>query len=239
MALGASISDRFGHSIATRFDVVSGNTGVATPSLKQLFLSATSVLEGTATDTVVGAVQNLTSGSTWALTGTAGNRFAKSGNNVVVGATALDYDDGATWDIEITETNVAFTPSTRITTIAITIPAPAMPDVTGLNIDEHSLFDTVIGTINVTNSLGTWTFSSVDDGEFNLAKVDGIAATQAEIRVLTVPQRENYGAGPYVDAIRIAADRGSQRLERTYSITINDVAEVAVTDIASLVATAI
>lgn len=109
------------------FNILQGaNLGPVVPKLKALFLSSPTVAEGVAPATVIGEPQNLTAGSTWVLTDTAGNRYARSGNDIVVGATAIDFEDVGIIDlgggsfgfrIQITETNGAFANSPRVSTI--------------------------------------------------------------------------------------------------------------------------
>jgi hypothetical protein len=103
-------------------------TPTPSPTLAALTLSNASIIESAAAGTVVGTVQSLTTGSTWALQDDAGGRFAKSGNNVVTGLTGLDYETSTSHNITIRETLAGATNTPRDTVLAITVTNDAADD---------------------------------------------------------------------------------------------------------------
>lgn len=96
------------------------------PNLVALTLSASTIEEASAEDTVVGAIVGQTAGSTLSLTGTAGNRFKLTGTDIVAGATATNYATATTHDITIRETLADSANSPLNTTITITVTQAAV-----------------------------------------------------------------------------------------------------------------
>ena len=97
-----------------------GTTAVVL-ALKSVNLSAASVVENSAENTVIGAVLNTTPGSTLSLVDNAGGRFKLVGGNIVAGATATNFEAGSTHTITLRETLVGYVNSPRDTTITITV----------------------------------------------------------------------------------------------------------------------
>jgi hypothetical protein len=95
-------------------------------SLSALTLSASTIEEASAEDTVVGAIQNTAGGSTVTLTDDAGGRFKISGGNVVAGATATDYASATSHSITLRETLADSANSPRDTTLTITVTEAAL-----------------------------------------------------------------------------------------------------------------
>lgn len=92
-----------------------------TPLLNPLALSASTIAEGSVEDTVVGAIQNNTSGSTLSMTDTASGKFKLTGTNVVAGASATDYETATSHNITIRETKSGPANSPRDTVLTITV----------------------------------------------------------------------------------------------------------------------
>jgi hypothetical protein len=90
-------------------------------TLQVLTLSASSIPENSAAGTLVGAIQNLTAGSSLSLSDSAGSRFALSGTTIVAGATATNYESATSHNITIVETLTGATGSPKSTTLAITV----------------------------------------------------------------------------------------------------------------------
>jgi hypothetical protein len=91
------------------------------PDLDPLTLDADEIESGAAADTVVGAIEGTTGGSTLSLVDDAGGRFALDGLNVVAGAVATDYDTATSHNITIRETLADSSNSPRDSVIAITV----------------------------------------------------------------------------------------------------------------------
>jgi hypothetical protein len=95
-------------------------------SLSALTLSASTIEEASAEDTVVGAIQNTAGGSTVTITDDAGGRFKISGGNLVTGATATDYASATSHSITLRETLADSANSPRDTTLSITVTEAAL-----------------------------------------------------------------------------------------------------------------
>lgn len=131
------------YEAAPSYDItVEADNGVDTPLSRTITISIVNELEitlgnlalnnsdiddGATEDTIVGAVQGLSSGSTIAITDTAGGRFKLSGSNVVAGSVPTDYDTATSHNITIRETNVDASNSPRDSVIAITVNGPPTP----------------------------------------------------------------------------------------------------------------
>jgi hypothetical protein len=102
-------------------DVTVYVTNVLEVTLNALTLNTDEIEEGSEEDTIVGALQSTTAGSTLSLTDDAGGRFKISGTNVVTGATVIDYDDATSYDITVRETHADGSNSPRDSVIAITV----------------------------------------------------------------------------------------------------------------------
>lgn len=85
-------------------------------------LSGTFALdEGSAEDTVAGALVGVTSGSTLSLTDDAGGRVKLSGSNIVAGATATDYESATSHSFTVRETLTGATNTPRDTVLSLTV----------------------------------------------------------------------------------------------------------------------
>jgi hypothetical protein len=96
-------------------------TNVLEVTLSALTLNTDEIEEGSAEDTVVGALQSTSSGSTLSLTETAGSRFKLSGSNIVAGSVATDYGTATSHNITVRETHADASNSPRDSVIAITV----------------------------------------------------------------------------------------------------------------------
>lgn len=127
---GSTASD---YDTAASFSItVQADNGVDTPLSRAFTINVTNLLEvtlsaltlanasfafGAAAATVIGAIQNLSSGSTVAVN-PADTRVAISGTNLVVGSSAAS---AGTFDIALRETHVDGSNSPRDTTLTITV----------------------------------------------------------------------------------------------------------------------
>lgn len=98
----------------------------ATPVLQALTLSASSFTAGAAAGTVIGAIQGLTAGSTFALADSHNGAVALSGTNLVVGASA---SVAGNFPITLTETLAGATGSPKSTTLTIAVGTASAPSV--------------------------------------------------------------------------------------------------------------
>jgi hypothetical protein len=124
-------------------------TVTAAPTLKVLSLTNSSVLENSATGELVGVITNRTPGSTLSLTNTGGNRFAISGDNLLVGTVSINYEEQTSYDITIRETLAGSTNNPRDTVITIAV----------TNINEQPS----LGNLTLSSSVATKdSFNSID-----------------------------------------------------------------------------
>lgn len=96
-------------------------TNVLEVSLNALTLSGSTMAENSVAGTVVGAIQNKTTGATTTLHDDAGGRFALSGNNIVAGSVSTDYETATSHNITLRETHSDGSNSPRDSVITITI----------------------------------------------------------------------------------------------------------------------
>ncbi len=96
-------------------------TNVLEVTLSALTLNTSTIQEGSAPATVVGALQSVSSGSSLSLTDDAGGRFALSGSNIVAGLVATDFDVATSHNITVRETHADGSNSPRDSVIAITV----------------------------------------------------------------------------------------------------------------------
>ncbi len=95
--------------------------GVIVPQLNTLLLTPATVVENTAAGTLVGALTNTQSGSSFSLTDTAGSRFALSGTNINTGATGTNFEGATSHNITVRETNASYPNSPRDSVISIAV----------------------------------------------------------------------------------------------------------------------
>lgn len=139
-------------------------------NLSPLTLAASTIAENSAAGTGVGAVLGKTAGSTLSLIGTAGNRFALSGTNIVAGATTTDFETVASHSITIRETLAEAVNSPRDTVLTITV---------------TDVFEAVFGDIlvvgsgqNVTIPSGVTSICIVAIGYGGSGSTDGVSYIQ-------------------------------------------------------------
>ena len=135
-ALAITVSDASGSAtLASQNLVVS-----ALINLAALTLSATTVEEGEEAGVVIGSIQGKTTGSTITLVDDDGGRFALQGNDIVTGATAVDFDTRAQYTITLRETLAGAENTPRNTLITIT----ATNVLDGATLNALALSDTVL-----------------------------------------------------------------------------------------------
>jgi len=91
------------------------------PPLVALTLSASTIAENSAEDTLVGAINGAAPGSTLTLVATAGGRFKLSAGNIVAGATPTNFEAAGSHSITIRQTLAEASNSPLDTVQAITV----------------------------------------------------------------------------------------------------------------------
>ncbi|MTD92871.1 hypothetical protein GIW81_00825 [Hyphomicrobium sp. xq] len=99
------------------FSVAAALVERAGVTLVPLSLDANEIEEASAEDTVVGALQGKTTGSSLSLTGTAGNRFKLTGTNIVAGAVATAAGE---YEVTVRETLAGASNTPNDTVLKIT-----------------------------------------------------------------------------------------------------------------------
>jgi len=102
----------------TSFSMVAMN--VLETVLAALTLSASTVPEGSPANTVVGAIQGRTAGSTITLTNNGNERFAISGTNLVTTSIPTDYEGATSHSVTIRETHADAAPRDTTLTVNVT-----------------------------------------------------------------------------------------------------------------------
>ncbi len=95
-------------------------TNVLEVTLNALTLDTNEIEESSAAATVVGALQDVTSGSTLSLIDDAGGRFALSGTNIIAGLVATDYESATSHNITVRETHPDATTVDSVIAITVT-----------------------------------------------------------------------------------------------------------------------
>ena len=125
-------------------------TSAGSPTLQDLVLTPDDIAEDAVAGTYVGTLTGMTGGSTLSIVDTSGNQFALDGEDVEVGATALDYETETTPTITIRETLTGATNTPHDTVIPINV----------TNVAEGSTYSTAF-----TGTAGTL-LSAIDDWDF-------------------------------------------------------------------------
>lgn len=92
-----------------------------TEPLAALVLSASTIAENSAEDTLVGSILNIMGGSTLSLADNAGGRFKITGASLYAGATPTDYESATSHGIVIRETLATSPNSPRDTSLTVTV----------------------------------------------------------------------------------------------------------------------
>ena len=103
-------------------------TNVLEVTLAALTLDTSTIEEGSAEDTAVGALQNVTAGSSLSLTDSSGGQFKLSGSNIVAGAVPTDFETENDPTITVRETHADGNNSPRDSVIGITVTDGAAPE---------------------------------------------------------------------------------------------------------------
>lgn len=203
------------------------------PALLTPDLSATSVQENRTQNFQIARVTTQ-AGVTWTLSNTAGNRFAKSGNFIVAGATNIDYEttpvvgSGRGWGIQITQT-LADSPNSPLVTdhtiFVLDIASEGGADTTApvinagpttVTISENVAAGTLIGTFGATEPV-TWSKSGTDATSFTLD------ASTGDLSLIPSPDFETKAS--YTLTVT-ATDTATNSTNRTVTVNISDVDEV-------------
>jgi hypothetical protein len=153
----------FNHLSGASIGAIAGGVELLQP----LNLSASTIQEGAAAGTLVGAIQNgKASGSTITLEAQSNaSWFALDGTDIEAGATATDYETAAAPTITLRETNAGFSNSPFDTIITLTVTNVLEVTLGALNLNDlsHSPSDTqgtLVGSITGASSGSTVTLLS-------------------------------------------------------------------------------
>ena len=129
------------------------------PTLNNLSLASTSVVENSSTGTLVGAVLGKTVGSTLTLIDSAGNRFALSGTNINVGSVLTDFETAVSHTIILQEALLGYSNSPRNTLITINV--SNVNETASLSALTLSTSSIVQGSSTTVNIVGATPLSSI------------------------------------------------------------------------------
>lgn len=137
--------------------------------ITNITLAASTIAENSAPGVVVGALSSTPAGATWTLTDTAGTRFAISGNNLVTGATATNFEAAATHDVTVRGTLQGET-FDKVFTINVT----DVDEITDIALSAATVVSASAAGVTVgalTSTPGGATFALTDDAEDRFAIV--------------------------------------------------------------------
>ena len=227
------VTDGAGNTYTETFSITVGDVN-ETPT--DLALAGNSIDENSANGTAVGTVTvtdpDAGDSASYALTDTAGGRFAidpASGEITVADGTQLDHEAAGSHNVTVEVTDGAG--NTYTETFSITVgdvnEAPTDLALAGNSVDENSATGTAVGTVSVTDpdAADSASYALTDDagGRFT---IDG---STGEITVADGTQLDHEAAGSHSVTVEVTDGAGNTYTE-TFSITVGDVNE-APTDI--------
>ena len=197
---GATAWDFEAHPIVTFTVSVTGVTPTIAPTnfsmvamnvletvLAALTLSANTVPEGSPANTVVGAIQGRTAGSTLQLiSGDA--YFAISGTNLVTTSIPTDYETATSHSVTIRETHPDAAPRDTALTINVTNVAEGSLNALTLStntVAEDATIGTVVGTLQGKTSGSTLSLTGTAGGKFALSGTNIITAATLDYETAT------------------------------------------------------
>jgi hypothetical protein len=151
-----------------------GSVG-GTPTLAVLSLSNASINENSVAGTVVGGIQNLTSGSSLSLSVDGGGRFAISGTAIVAGATPTDYETATSHSITIVETLAGAVGSPKSTTLSI-----AVANLNDTSPSAFSFTDVSSVPLSTLQTSNTITIAGLGASDSATAAISGDASSQLQ-----------------------------------------------------------
>lgn len=188
--------------------------------ISDISLSGNSIDENSGSGTYVGTLSSTPSGASFALTNSAGSRFALSGNNVVAGSVATDYESATSHQITVQGTRLSETFSKSFTINVNDVnEAPPAPDLdsfglSGSSIAENSSAGTYVGTFSSSPSGASYVLTGSAGGRFALSGANLVAgSTPTDYETATS------------HSISVQATRGSTTLSDSFTITVTDVNE--------------
>lgn len=192
------------------------------PELQALALSVSSIAENSATGTVVGAINGMTSGSTLSITSQSNaNWFAISGGNLTIGASSPDFETNAAPTVTVRETLAEATNSPRDTILTITVTdivELSALTLSASSIAENSAAGTDVGTIQGTTSGSTLSILSQSNANWF-----ALSGTTLEVGASSPDFETN--AAPTVTIRETLAGAANTPRDTVLTITVTDVVE--------------
>ncbi|MGB7407134.1 MAG: Ig domain-containing protein [Pontixanthobacter sp.] len=182
--------------------------------LNALTLSNTDVLEDLAQNAIVGTIMGQTAGSTLFLLSDAGDRFAIDGDDIVRGATALDFESDTDHSITIRERLSGY--DDLLTSITITVAnVNEAPDLDTLALSSAQITQGQSATITITGATaGSTITGTVPDGmTLNSAArtITGTPTTVGDFQFTLTETLGDSANSPKANdvAIKVVAAQGS------------------------------
>ena len=228
------VTDGAGNTYTETFSITVGDVN-ETPT--DLALAGNSIDENSANGTAVGTVTvtdpDAGDSASYALTDTAGGRFAidpASGEITVADGTQLDHEAAGSHNVTVEVTDGAG--NTYTETFSITVgdvnEAPTDLALAGNSIDENSANGTSVGTVSVTDpDAGDSASYALTDSAGGRFAIDG---STGEITVADGTQLDHEAAGSHSVTVEVTDGAGNTYTE-TFSISVGDVNETP-TDLA-------
>lgn len=198
--------------------------GGGAPTLDPLTLSASTIAEGSAAATVVGAIGNTTATSTLSLVDDAGGRFAISGSNLVAGATATNYEVATSHNVTVRETLAGATNTPRDTIFTINVSNVLEITLAALSLntstlDENSVAGTLVGTLQNKTSGSTLSITDTAGNRFALSGTNIVAGS--------VPTDYEAATSHNITIRETHADGNNSPRDTVLNILVNDLSEGA------------
>ncbi len=184
--------------------------------VNDITLSNNSIAENSTAGTVVGALTSNPSGATFSMVDTAGSRFAISGNNLVAGSVATNYEGSTSHQVTIRATRQGETYD-EVFTINVT-DQDEVNDISLSNnsIQENSGSGTVVGALTSNPSGATFSMVDTAGSRFAISGNNLVAGSVAT----------NYESSTS-HQVTIRATRQGETYDEVFTINVSNVTEIS------------
>ncbi|UTC28259.1 putative protocadherin protein [Brevundimonas phage vB_BpoS-Gurke] len=184
--------------------------------LTSIALAGQSIAENSVPGTLVGVLSSTPSGATFSLTDTAGGRFAVSGNQLVAGATATDYEAATSHEIRV-KAVLGSDELEQTFVISVTDVDESLDIVlTGASVTENSAPGVVVGTLTSVPTGATFTLDANAGNRF---------ALNGSNQIVTGSVATDYETATS-HTITVSATRSGVTVSEDFVITVTNVTEI-------------
>ena len=184
--------------------------------ISDIGLTNASAAENIGQGVAIGTLFSTPAGATWALTNTAGNRFALSGNSLVRGVTALDYETATSHDVTVRGTRLGETFDKTFTISVTNINEITAVTLSNTSVQEDATQFASVGELNSTPAGATFSLTDTAGGRFALSNTILVRG----------PTPLDYEAASSHN-ITVRASLGADTFDQPFTINVIDVDEIS------------